>query len=93
MALKNYNPTTPGQRQLVLVDRSGLYAGAPVKALTEGKSSSGGRNNAGRITMPLSRRRPQAGLPHRSTSSAASSTCRPRSSGWNTIRTAPPSSR
>src|SRR6516165_8520386 len=50
MALKNYKPTTPGQRQLVLVDRSGLYKGKPVKALTEGKSSTGGRNNLGRIT-------------------------------------------
>jgi large subunit ribosomal protein L2 len=50
MALKSYNPTTPGQRQLVLVDRSGLHSGAPVKALTEGKNSSGGRNNSGSIT-------------------------------------------
>src|ERR1700729_2661600 len=50
MALKTYNPTTPGQRQLVLVDRSGLHTGAPVKALTEGKNSSGGRNNSGSIT-------------------------------------------
>ena len=31
MALKSYNPVTPSQRQLVLVDRSGLYRGAPVK--------------------------------------------------------------
>ena len=51
MALKNYKPVTPSQRQLVLVDRSGLYKGKPVKALTEGKSSSGGRNNNGRITV------------------------------------------
>src|SRR5215813_3650176 len=51
MALKTYNPVTPSQRQLVLVDRSGLYRGAPVKALTEGKSSTGGRNNNGRITV------------------------------------------
>src|SRR3974390_1443592 len=51
MALKHYKPTTPGQRQLVLVDRSALYKGEPVKALTEGKSSSGGRNNNGRITV------------------------------------------
>src|SRR6201995_4935141 len=51
MALKNYNPTTPGQRQLVMVDRSALYKGKPVKALTEGKHSSGGRNNTGRITV------------------------------------------
>lgn len=35
MALKSYNPTTPSQRQLVIVDRSGLWKGKPVKALTE----------------------------------------------------------
>jgi large subunit ribosomal protein L2 len=51
MALKTYNPVTPSQRQLVIVDRSGLYKGKPVKALTEGKNSSGGRNNNGRITV------------------------------------------
>jgi large subunit ribosomal protein L2 len=51
MALKSYRPVTPSQRQLVLVDRSELYKGKPVKALTEGKSSSGGRNNHGRITV------------------------------------------
>ena len=51
MALKHYNPITPSTRQLVLVDRSELYKGKPVKALTEGKSSAGGRNNVGRITV------------------------------------------
>src|SRR6202451_3652300 len=51
MALKTYNPTTPGQRQLVMVDRSALYKGKPVKALTEGKRASGGRNSTGRITV------------------------------------------
>lgn len=50
MALKAYKPTTPGQRGLVLVDRSDLYKGKPVKGLTEGLSKSGGRNNKGRIT-------------------------------------------
>ena len=50
MALKSYKPTTPSQRQLVIVDRSGLYKGKPVKGLTEGLKSSGGRNNLGRIT-------------------------------------------
>ena len=50
MALKTYNPTTPGQRQLVSVDRSGLWKGKPVKSLTEGLNQSGGRNNHGRIT-------------------------------------------
>ena len=51
MALKTFKPTTPGQRQLVLVDRSDLYKGKPVKGLTEGKSQSGGRNNLGRVTV------------------------------------------
>jgi len=51
MALKKYNPKTPGTRQLVLVDRSALYKGKPVKALTEGKASSGGRNNTGRTVV------------------------------------------
>jgi large subunit ribosomal protein L2 len=50
MALKNFNPVTPSLRQLVIVDRSSLHKGKPVKALTEGLSSKGGRNNAGRIT-------------------------------------------
>ncbi len=50
MALKKYNPTTPGQRQLVIVDRSGLHKGKPVKGLTQGLSSKGGRNNNGRVT-------------------------------------------
>ena len=51
MALKSYKPVTPGQRQLVLVARTGLHKGKPVKALTEGKSSTGARNNNGRITV------------------------------------------
>ena len=51
MALKTFNPTTPGQRQLVMVDRSALYKGKPVKVLTEGKNSNGGRGNTGRITV------------------------------------------
>ncbi len=50
MALKTFRPTSPGLRQLVIVDRGGLWKGAPVKSLTEGKSKSGGRNNTGRIT-------------------------------------------
>ena len=50
MALKKYNPVTPSTRQLVLVDRSALYKGKPVKGLTEGLTKSGGRNNYGRIT-------------------------------------------
>ena len=50
MALKHFKPTTPGQRQLVLIDRSDLYKGKPVKKLVEGKTKTGGRNNMGRIT-------------------------------------------
>ncbi len=51
MALKTFKPTTPSQRQLVIVDRSELWKGDPVKALTEGLRKKGGRNNTGRITM------------------------------------------
>jgi large subunit ribosomal protein L2 len=51
MALKTFNPVTPSLRQLVLVDRGELYKGKPVKALTEGKIGTGGRNNLGRVTV------------------------------------------
>lgn len=50
MALKHFKPTTPAQRQLVLIDRSTLYKGKPVKTLVEKKDSTGGRNNSGRVT-------------------------------------------
>jgi len=50
MALKKYKPTTPGQRGLVLIDRSDLWSGRPEKTLTQGLTKKGGRNNTGRIT-------------------------------------------
>src|SRR3954471_23892614 len=50
MALKKYNPTTSSQRGLVLVDKSSLWKGKPVKALVEGKHKTGGRNNKGHVT-------------------------------------------
>jgi large subunit ribosomal protein L2 len=50
MALKQFNPVTASLRGTVLIDRSELYKGKPVKGLTEGKNHSGGRNNHGRIT-------------------------------------------
>ncbi len=50
MVLKIHNPVTSSTRQLVSVDRSELHKGAPVKSLTAGKKSSGGRNNYGHIT-------------------------------------------
>lgn len=50
MALKTYNPVTPSTRQLVLIDRTELFKGRPVKVLTEGLRKTGGRNNKGRVT-------------------------------------------
>jgi large subunit ribosomal protein L2 len=50
MALKQYNPVTPSLRGTVLINRSELWKGKPVKTLTEGKHSTGGRNNHGRTT-------------------------------------------
>ena len=50
MALKKTRPTTNSNRQLVQVDKSELWKGAPEKTLTEGKRRTGGRNNMGRLT-------------------------------------------
>jgi large subunit ribosomal protein L2 len=50
MALRQFNPVTPSLRGTVLIDRSDLWKGKPVKGLTEGQHSPGGRNNHGRIT-------------------------------------------
>ena len=50
MAIKSYNPTTPSLRNMSTLDNSALSAVAPEKSLTRGKKSTGGRNNAGRIT-------------------------------------------
>jgi len=51
MALKSFNPVTPSLRGTILVRRDELWKGKPVKTLTEGKHSSGGRNNHGRTTV------------------------------------------
>ncbi len=51
MPMKKYKPTSPGRRGLVLVDRSALWSGKPIKSLTEGRTEKAGRNNTGRITM------------------------------------------
>lgn len=51
MALKTFNPTSPGRRALVLVDRSELHKGKPVKSLVQGLTSSGGRGGNGRIAV------------------------------------------
>ena len=50
MSLKQYKPTTSSQRGLVLVDRTELYKGKPLKKLTKGLTKSGGRNNFGHLT-------------------------------------------
>ena len=50
MALKSYNPTSPSRRQMTVSDFAEITASAPEKSLTKGKRSTGGRNNAGRIT-------------------------------------------
>lgn len=54
MSLKTFNPVTPSTRQLIIVDREGLWKGRPEKTLVVGKTKTAGRNNHGRIT---SRRR------------------------------------
>jgi len=51
MALKHYNPTSPSRRELVLVDKSELHKGRPVKSLVEGLTKSGGRGGGGRIAV------------------------------------------
>jgi large subunit ribosomal protein L2 len=51
MALKQFNPTTPAQRQLVLVDKSELHKGRPVKSLVQGLTKTGGRGGGGRVAV------------------------------------------
>ncbi|MGC1302646.1 MAG: 50S ribosomal protein L2 [Caulobacteraceae bacterium] len=51
MALKHFNPTSAGQRGLVLVDRRELHKGKPEKTLVEGLTKSGGRGGGGRIAV------------------------------------------
>ena len=50
MALKIFKPYTKSRRGTVLVDKKGLWKGKPIKSLTFGKVSTGGRNNIGRLT-------------------------------------------
>jgi large subunit ribosomal protein L2 len=51
MALRQFNPVTASLRGTVLIDRSELWKGKPVKALTVGKPHSGGRNNHGHTAV------------------------------------------
>ena len=51
MALKQFKPTSPGRRGLVLVDKSELHKGRPEKSLVEGLTKTGGRGGGGRIAV------------------------------------------
>ena len=51
MALKQFNPTSPGRRALVLIDRSELHKGKPEKSLVKGLTKSGGRGGGGRVAV------------------------------------------
>jgi large subunit ribosomal protein L2 len=51
MALKQYNPTSPGRRFMTTLDFSDLTAKKPERALTEPLKKTGGRNRRGRITI------------------------------------------
>ena len=51
MAIVKTKPTSPGRRFVVKVVNKELHKGSPVRSLTESKSKSGGRNNAGRISV------------------------------------------
>ena len=50
MSLKTFKSYTKSTRGTVLVNRKDIWKGKPVKSLTFGKTSTGGRNNLGRIT-------------------------------------------
>ncbi len=51
MPLKNYKPVTPSLRELITIDRSKLWKGAPLKMLTKKSTQKSGRNNMGHITV------------------------------------------
>lgn len=51
MTLKQTKPTSPGRRFVVKVEDRSLHTGAPHAPLLAKKTSSGGRNNRGRITV------------------------------------------
>ena len=50
MTLKTFKSYTKSSRGTVLVDKKNLWKGKPLKSLTVGSHSTGGRNNLGRIT-------------------------------------------
>ena len=50
MAIKQYNPTSPGRRGMSVVDYSELDKVSPLSSLLDKKKNHAGRNNHGRIT-------------------------------------------
>ena len=92
MALRQFNPVTPSLRGTVLIDRSELWKGKPVKLLTQGKSGTGGRNNHGRITSRFiggGHKQSYRLIDFKRRKFDVAATV----SGWNTTPTAAPSSR
>jgi large subunit ribosomal protein L2 len=51
MAIKTYNPTTPGRRGMTTQDLSEVTTRKPLKSLVKSKKQNAGRNNTGRITV------------------------------------------
>ena len=51
MAIKSYNPTTPGRRTMTVTDYTKLSKVAPEKSLLEVIKNNSGRNSLGRITV------------------------------------------
>lgn len=51
MGLKRFKPVTASLRGTVLVDKSGLFKGKPMKKLVKPLSGKGGRGNTGHITV------------------------------------------
>ena len=51
MAVKKYNPVTPGQRHKIGLRRDQLTTDRPEKSLLRPMKKTGGRNNSGKMTM------------------------------------------
>jgi large subunit ribosomal protein L2 len=50
MGIRAFKPTSAGRRHYTVSDFAEITTDSPLKSLTEGKSSTGGRNHYGRIT-------------------------------------------
>ncbi|RMD77412.1 MAG: 50S ribosomal protein L2 [Lentisphaerae bacterium] len=50
MGIRSYDPVTPSRRHMTVPDFSEITRSQPERSLVSGKKSTGGRNNAGRIT-------------------------------------------